>query len=273
MKNHKSIKNKEKQINRELNSIIENYILISRKELDSRLKKWRIDLTQNEYFEVIGGLLARQVSLATNLVSSPAIWNPHISPIILRTMIDTYIIMAWIFLEPLERSRKFILFGIGQEKLFNEHLKQHQNNIGENKRLDIMVNSIHEWVDSQRFYDLTTVDVGSWSGTNMRKMAEEAGCIEFYNFSYIPFSSCTHSMWNHISKFNLIPCKNPLHKFHKVPIDSTLSPDFEWIHLSSKYLDKTFKFFDEQTSTKIRTKSSFVFINKSIKKLSKKFVN
>jgi len=31
-------------------------------------------------------------------------------------------------------------------------------------------------------------------------MAEEAGCIDFYNYVYSPFSGCVHSMWQHIGQ-------------------------------------------------------------------------
>ena len=38
-------------------------------------------------------------------------------------MVDAYITLAWIFDDPLERSRKFLLYGLGQAKLSNEHRK------------------------------------------------------------------------------------------------------------------------------------------------------
>jgi hypothetical protein len=39
------------------------------------------------------------------------------APIILRAMVDLYITLSWIFKDPLERSKKYIAYGLGQEKL------------------------------------------------------------------------------------------------------------------------------------------------------------
>jgi hypothetical protein len=48
-------------------------------------------------------------------------------------------------------------------------------------------------------------------------MAEEAGCIDFYNYVYTPFSACAHSMWHHIARYDLRECGNPLHRHHRRP--------------------------------------------------------
>ena len=97
-------------------SLSENYVRMVRAELSERWEKWQLDLVNREMYEVIGALLARQVTLATQLASAPSIWNSHISPLIFRTMTETYITLAWIFIDPLDRAQKFILYGLGQRK-------------------------------------------------------------------------------------------------------------------------------------------------------------
>ena len=96
---------------------VDEYIHGIRKELHTRWHSWEFDPDQTEVHEVVGALLARQVTLATQLAGSPAIWNGHVAPVLLRTMVDAYITLAWILKKPLDRSRKFILHGLGQEKL------------------------------------------------------------------------------------------------------------------------------------------------------------
>ena len=103
--------------------IIETFVDGSREELLQRWKHWSIDLARGEVHEVIGALLARQVTLATQPAQSPAIWNGHIAPLILRAMADVYIALAWVLKEPDARARKFVLYGLGQEKLQLEHRK------------------------------------------------------------------------------------------------------------------------------------------------------
>src|SRR5687767_11417942 len=79
-------------------------------ELDARWRAWQLDLSQKELHEVIGALLARQVTLAVEFAQVPACWNYHVAPLFLRAMADVYITLAWIFNEPsecLERAQKF----------------------------------------------------------------------------------------------------------------------------------------------------------------------
>lgn len=80
--------------------------------------------------------------------------------------------------------------------------------------------------------------MGAWAGLDTRKMAEEAGCIDLYNYAYSPFSSATHNMWRHISTYNLEPCPSPLHRYHMIPIDRLISPDIDFVYRAAKYVEK-----------------------------------
>src|SRR2546425_493798 len=92
-------------------------------ELEARWEAWSLNLKQREMHEVVGGLLARQVTLATEITQTPGIWNGHVAPVLLRSMVDTHITFAWVCGDPQERSRRFIRFGLGQAKLEIEHRK------------------------------------------------------------------------------------------------------------------------------------------------------
>src|SRR2546425_8975109 len=82
--------------------LITDYISSVRSELDAHWNAWRLDLTNPEVHEVVGALLARQVTLATQLARAPDIWNSHLGPVILRSMADAYIVLAWILTSPEE---------------------------------------------------------------------------------------------------------------------------------------------------------------------------
>jgi hypothetical protein len=89
-------------------------------------------------------------------------------------------------------------------------------------------------------------------------MAEEAGCLDFYNFVYTPFSACTHSMWHHVARYNLKQCQNPLHRFHAAPdVPEAPSLDPHYLYLGAKYLQKTFATFDNAVGTTIDFQSAF----------------
>jgi hypothetical protein len=125
--------------------------------------------------------------------TSPSSWNGHIAPLLLRAMADVYINFAWVLCDPGDRAKKFILYGLGQAKLELEHrradLASREAKVGELERIQIQ----EDWINKQRATFLTDVNVGSWSGISTRTMADEAGCIDFYNYVYTPFSACTHS--------------------------------------------------------------------------------
>jgi hypothetical protein len=220
--------------------------------------------------EVIGALLARQVSLAIQLAEAPTIWNGHVAPLILRSMTDNYINLAWILGDPLERSRKFILHGLGQEKLHIEHLKASLNAKGLDVGDDSLVKAREEWLNSQRYTFLTEVNVGAWSGTDARKMAEEAGCIDLYNHAYAPFSAATHNMWHHVAKYNLAPCPNPLHRFHRIPVIRSEPIDLDYLYRAAKYVKKAFTLFDERTGLRMDCPSAFDDLCQAIETLNEK---
>ena len=87
-------------------------------------------------------------------------------------------------------------------------------------------------------------------------MAEDAGCLDFYNHVYTPWSAVAHSTWQHIGRYNVTQCQNPLHGFHLVPaaIDAE---DLTVLYLAGKYADKTFRLFDTKIGVKTSTASAF----------------
>src|SRR6266571_13982 len=134
----------------DLKDIIIEFSNNASKELESRWSAWHLDLKQRETHEVVGGLLARQVSLATEIIANPGIWNGHVAPVVLRSMIDTHITLAWICGAPQERSRRFIHFGLGQAKLEAEHRKAEWQGKEPDERSKATVEAMEEWVNSQR---------------------------------------------------------------------------------------------------------------------------
>lgn len=240
-----------------LEKIIGNYIGAVRSELAARWRQWRLDLTKPELHEVVGALVARQVTFATQIARSPGIWNPHIAPLLLRSMTDAYITLAWILKNQVERSQKFVLHGLGQQKLTLEHRKASLAAEGRDPAEDPEVKAYEAWLNAQRFDFLTEVNIGSWSDMPVRDMAEEADCLDLYRYAYIPFSATTHNMWHHISRLNLQVCENPLHRYHKVPVDPDFDPDPDYLYRAAKYVEKSFRLFDQTFSIQSGMQSAF----------------
>ena len=100
-------------------------------------------------------------------------------------------------------------------------------------------------------------------------MADEADCIDFYNYVYTPFSACVHSTWHHVARYNLSLCNNPLHRYHSIPtiIDAPLDPHY--LHLAARYLQKTFAKFDEVFGKFTRQKSALDVLTLGLAKLER----
>jgi len=210
--------------------------------LSPRWEKIQLDVFDEFVSETVGGLMARQCSLTTEMAQNPDIWNGHVAPLILRCMVDTHITLSWILQDSNERSKKYVMYGLGQEKLQIELLKSIPD---KDKALDEVISFREKWLNSHRSVFLTEVNVGSMSGLTTREMANQAGCEDLYKFSYTPFSGSAHSQWQHTSLYNLKRCGNPLHKYHNVPchVDDGINPDY--FYRSAKYLDKTLQSIDQ----------------------------
>jgi len=251
-----------------LTYILKNYEKNIIAELKTLWNGFDIDLSQKEKYEVIGGIFSRQICVTMQFMSSPSIWTDDIAPIILRCLADNYINLAWILENPVERSKLFIIHGLGQEKLANEHRKQQLRNDGQNPEDDELVRDTENWISSQQYSFITEVNFGSWSGISTRKMAEEAGCMDFYNYVYQPFTTTSHNMWNHIAKFNLKLSTNPLHKFLKIPFVPKIEHHIRYLDLAAKYTDKCFQLYYEKFPNSTVRSSSYSIMIKGILELA-----
>jgi len=221
------------------------------------------EIYHNEISEVIGGLAARQATLAIEIARNPGIWNGHIAPIILRCMTDTHITLAWILDSPLERSKEYIRFGLGQEKLFIEYLQNEIDQIpdGEIDEVEQLIEIRKAWLNSQLLEWAIEINIGSWSGKSTREMAIEAGCESLYKFAYVPFSGPAHSMWQHVGIYNVIQCNNPLHKQHKIPIIPSLGIEPDYLYRSSKYVSRTYILISEKLDLKCDVPLPIIFFD------------
>ena len=232
------------QIDTDLPEKIRRFIELADLGLAERWDKLPKDVYQNCQCEVIGALLARQVTLAKRMARDPAFWDVHVGPVLLRVMIDNHITLSWILKDPSVRAERFVLHGLGQAKLYLEHLKV-ENEACSNPDLQQFIEGVESWINSQRYTFLTNVDLGSWSGLNTREMAEEADCLDVYRYAYTPFSSSAHNMWNHIGRLNVVQSRNPLHKYMLTPCDPEVEPDFSLFLNCARYLQESFSIVDE----------------------------
>ncbi len=241
----------------ELEALIVRYRNNIEEDLKERWNNWEKDLSIPEKYEVIGALMSRQITIAMNFMACSSIWNRHIAPIIMRSLVDNYINFAWILEDPVERSRRFIYYGLGQAKLQLEHRKAEMQDREPYEQEKETIEAIEGWINQQRFTFLTEVSFKSWSEISVRQMAEEADCIDLYNYVYQPFSNIAHNMWNHVARYNLVESDNPLHKFFRRPAILKCPSDVHYLELTAKYVDKMFRLFDKKNGYKPSRDYSF----------------
>jgi hypothetical protein len=171
-----------------INDIVAKFVREIETEFTERCANWKLDFSHLELHEVVGALVARQVTLAKHLAQNPSLWNWDLAPLFLRPMTEVYLNLAWIFANPDESARAFILHGLGQAKLRVEHQKLTLEKASDanKERAAALIESLERWIDSQQYGFLTEVNVGSWAEMNQRKMAEQVGEISFYNYCYTP---------------------------------------------------------------------------------------
>lgn len=254
-----------------LREALARYESAVREDVQKRWDSWEIDLSKNEFHEVVAALLARQATLAVHFARSSECWNPVVAPILMRTMTDTYITLAWILCDPIERARKFIHFGLGQEKLQVEHMRAAEKAGGGDPDEHDGIRFSEMWIDSQQYRFLTEVNVGSWSEKSTRQMADEANCLDLHRHAYVPESAVAHSMWNSVGRLNLRMCSNPLHRYHKVPLVPAFQPWPSFFNLAAERFDETLVLLDKVLPWSHEGPSALDLWHESVEKLYRDF--
>ena len=241
--------NSNERSNKILFNFIQGYKDIVVRGFDDRWGKVRQEIYNKHSSETIGALMSRQATLSIEMVAAPTTWNEHVAPLFLRCMVDAYITLAWILANPQERSKKYIEYGLGQEKLFIEFLKEaleENPDAYDSESVKEIIEVRKGWLNSQLADWATEVNVGSWSGLSTRKMAKEIGKESIYKHVYVPFSGAAHNMWQHVGIYNVESCSNPLHKWHVVPKILRVSSHPDFMYRSAKYISMTYELFDEK---------------------------
>lgn len=178
-------------------TIADQYIERLVNEFETRVKAWQLNLDEEEKFIVSGGLLCRQVTLCISIARDVQMWNWDLGMMIIRLMSGLHIDFAWLSLEPQNRARRFIEYGAGQGLLDVEHKRLFAEK-GEFSQESLR--AAEGWLSAQRKEMFTEVNLASWSGLAVSKMAEEANATDIYEGFYVPASSPLHSTWFHLSR-------------------------------------------------------------------------
>jgi hypothetical protein len=111
-----------------------------------------------------------------------------------------------------ELWKKWRKYGAGQAKLnalrFDVDLEAPKH---------IRVETLEEIAGEDIWEEYLTIELGSWSGIDLRKMSENSGTKETYDSHYSWTSGYVHGTWGSVRESGFNICANPLHRLHRYP--------------------------------------------------------
>ena len=163
-------------------------------------------------YEGVLGIGLFMLSLADDVIHNKE--SSTLNLLGLRTMAEGVINLQYLVgSDEDELWSKYRNYGAGQAKL--NTLKQRERSkvphyIPE-KELRMIANE-------DKWEEFVTVDIGDWSGDNLRQRAIKMNLKEFYEDYYSWPSSFAHVQWAAIRYLNYDNCINPLHRLHRIPV-------------------------------------------------------
>jgi hypothetical protein len=169
--------------------------------------------------EVLLGLACRIYRLTVQVVSFLPNWTEDIGQVFLRMAVESYIIWKWLREKGTEDDFKsFYEHGLGQQKLYMEHLNSYLEAQGLTPEEVAEMNPGLNFLKKHKMPDFIPVNVGNAWKKDLRKISEEAGVKALHSLIFGPTSSVVHGMYDSIDRYYLRQCFNPFHCLHRVPL-------------------------------------------------------
>jgi hypothetical protein len=128
-------------------------------------------------------------------------------------------------------------YGTGQAKLaFLKLVEGERADLPKHVDIDVLERLANE----DMWQEFVEIDFGNWTGTTVRKMAEDAGAKDVYDGYYVWPSGYVHGHWASVRDSVFDICANPLHRFHRIPRPARIDmPDvcFDAVDLMNRTLD------------------------------------
>lgn len=175
------------------------------------------DLHAPEPQEVNAGLVLRAGRDVATALATPDLWCSEHGSHITRMLAETRIYIQWMANQDASIYQRYKDYGAGKAKLYARILNELP---ADARTVDFETGraQLHALSNTDDVIDYRVVDTGdSFSGKSIRKMAEEAGLLDFYRQVYQMASGVTHSEWWSIESDAMERCQNPLHQGHLIP--------------------------------------------------------
>jgi len=138
----------------------------------------------------------------------------------LRTILEVHISLRYL-LQKDDSSlwKKWRTYGAGQAKL---NALRFDELMDAPKHID--QRTLETIAGEDLWEEFLNIELGSWSGLDLRKLSEKAGLKDAYDTHYSWTSGYSHGTWGPIRESCYETCGNPLHRLHRYPLRKSL-PD------------------------------------------------
>ena len=135
----------------------------------------------------------------------------------LRTIAECYITLAYLAKKnDAELWQSYRVYGAGQAKLAFLKLDESAD---EPSYVDVQ--TLEQLANEDMWQEFLNIDLGHWDNTNLRKMSIDADVKDVYDQFYDWTSTFAHGHWGAIRDTVFETCRNPLHRLHRIPRQST----------------------------------------------------
>jgi hypothetical protein len=149
-----------------------------------------------------------------------SVGNGIIGRLALRTILEVRINLRFMLTEDTEELwQKWRKYGSGQAKL---NALKFDDDLEAPRHIDI--DSIELIASEDIWEEFLTINLASWSDSNLRQLSEKSNLKNTYDQNYSWTSGYSHGMWGPIRESCYETCGNPLHRLHRSPSRRSL-PD------------------------------------------------
>ena len=140
----------------------------------------------------------------------------------IRSILESYITLGYLAKrDDPELWSSYRVYGAGQAKLALIKLEESTD-----QPEFVTQETLERLANEDIWQEFLAINVGHWDKINTRIMSEKAGLKEIYDRYYPWTSQFVHGQWGAIRDSVFQTCMNPLHRLHRIPVESTrMLPD------------------------------------------------
>lgn len=180
----------------------------------------RLRLRRRAKHEVLTGLVTWTYRALRGHLLTPEQWTSEHGANVLRSLCEARISMRWMIEHEGDGAfEAYQDYGNGKSKLLHHQREALAQEMGDDVP-DLLAAAVREGRERWGSWagEFQEVNLDTFSGLTLYRMAEEVGLEDDYRFVYQSASGVAHAEWWAVEDYAMQPCHEPLHLFHKLPV-------------------------------------------------------